>query len=95
MIDNLPPTLTRIDPATKRSAEYVRADCVAAWRKMSPLWKRTAKHYKRLAEIHAYNHGEALARIEKLEASLREVMRAETDDEIAKAKLGAFLLMTS
>ena len=57
-----------------------------------PLWKRKAKHYKRLAEIHAVNHGEALARIAKLEAALREVASADTNDEIAKAQLKALFL---
>ena len=28
MSDNLPPTLTRVDPATKRSAEYINADAL-------------------------------------------------------------------
>lgn len=30
MIDELPPTLTRVDPATQRSAEYIRADVARA-----------------------------------------------------------------
>jgi len=29
MIDNLPPTFTRVDPVTKQSAEYVRSDMIA------------------------------------------------------------------
>jgi hypothetical protein len=30
MIDELPPTLTRVDPATQKSAEYIRADVAQA-----------------------------------------------------------------